>query len=1003
MRTSIMFTLSASALAIAAPAGAATFFFNSGGYAGPNPLVGPDILEIQSNAAKSFGSDFTNQSGTVNWRGGSILLGNGSVINNSSDWFSHGNLVMSNTTGGGTFLNQGTFANAGVANTTIFNVAFDNGGILDASDGVIQINSGGIFRSGSQYLGTGSVVITSNGSFLGNQNSESLVFQSGAFTGTGAQLAGTAEWTGGTFTGDWAIDSGATLTVLGSNARTFGAGAFTVNGTLNWQDSSSGLFGGGAVVTNNGLMNFDASSTFNPTTGGGSLVNSASGEIAVAVGQALNLNIPIINEGGLLTANGVINYGNGGQQFLDGTRFAGSGANRVNTNAAFSGTIDSENLELRGGVFQGSGAILTGDTDWSGGNFAGDWALASGAGIDLFGSAARAISNGSFVNNGTLAWQDSSSMFFGGSSTLTNNASMQFFADSTFFNTTGGGALINSATGTIDVASGATVTFSMSGFANNGGIINSDGLTNFNVSGQTFNDGTQFTGTGISRINTNAVFNGGFDSANVEFRSGSFSGGNAELNGTVDWHGGNIVDDWTVMSGASLVSLGSGSRSLIGGTLGNNGTMAWADASTMLFGGGFVLTNNAHMDFDANATFTNTTGGGTFVNAASGVVDVAGGQTLTILNSFFTNDGGQLSADGIINFNTGGAQFNAGTSFTGTGESRINGGAGFAGAFSSDNLVFTAGNFDGSSAVLNGRAEWRGGTFRTDWTVASGAELLSTGNASRSLVGGTFVNDGTMSMAGSGGVLLGSGVTVTNSGLIDFQTDSTFGAFTTGGGSIVNNGLIEKTGGTGTTTLSPSGGLTNAGTINVLSGTIALNANFANGSDGTLAGTGSFRSSGTLTNAGTIAPGDIGMTGTLQLDSNYLQTGSGVLASQLFSAGSYDQFNIFGSASLDGTLALSCLVGCAINVGDSFVLLDSIGALSGGFANVTTSGFNDGFAYDLLYDYDNDLVRLTVTNAGFSGGGAVPEPSVWAMLIIGFGMVGGAMRKQHRSVKLAFA
>ncbi|MBM6577743.1 PEP-CTERM sorting domain-containing protein [Microvirga sp. SRT01] len=42
----------------------------------------------------------------------------------------------------------------------------------------------------------------------------------------------------------------------------------------------------------------------------------------------------------------------------------------------------------------------------------------------------------------------------------------------------------------------------------------------------------------------------------------------------------------------------------------------------------------------------------------------------------------------------------------------------------------------------------------------------------------------------------------------------------------------------------------------------------------------------------------------------------------------------------------------------------------------------------------------TNSNAGI---GAVPEPSTWAMMIVGFGMVGGAMRRRRVSTKVSFA
>ena len=184
--------------------------------------------------------------------------------------------------------------------------------------------------------------------------------------------------------------------------------------------------------------------------------------------------------------------------------------------------------------------------------------------------------------------------------------------------------------------------------------------------------------------------------------------------------------------------------------------------------------------------------------------------------------------------------------------------------------------------------------------------------------------------------------------------------------------------------------LDNNGTINVLSGTIALPGAFDN--DGTLGGTGTFTSTN-LTNDGSIAPGAAGATGTLSLTGNYFQSATGTLRSQLASTASSDLFRVSGTAGLSGTLALSCILSCAISTGDSFVLLDSIGNLSGTFANITTSGFRTGFAFNVVYDYGADLVRLDILNAGVIAGG-VPEPATWAMMILGFGLVGGAMRKR---------
>lgn len=83
-----------------------------------------------------------------------------------------------------------------------------------------------------------------------------------------------------------------------------------------------------------------------------------------------------------------------------------------------------------------------------------------------------------------------------------------------------------------------------------------------------------------------------------------------------------------------------------------------------------------------------------------------------------------------------------------------------------------------------------------------------------------------------------------------------------------------------------------------------------------------------------------------------------------------------------------------------------------GLADGSTAGplyyFNPGaFAAVGVYNtvlFDADQAgRLTVTNLST---GAVPEPASWAMMMTGFGMVGGALRHRHtrrRVTKVSYA
>ena len=139
------------------------------------------------------------------------------------------------------------------------------------------------------------------------------------------------------------------------------------------------------------------------------------------------------------------------------------------------------------------------------------------------------------------------------------------------------------------------------------------------------------------------------------------------------------------------------------------------------------------------------------------------------------------------------------------------------------------------------------------------------------LSGAALANQGTLTFAGSGGVLYNGGAAP----------------------SFVNTGLIVKSS-AGTTTLGDTLAFNNLGTVDVQAGTLALPTNFTN--NGTLKGVGSVTVSGTLTNAGTVAPG--ASPGTLSLNGNYAQAAGGRFAVELQSLATHDLFNITGTAAL---------------------------------------------------------------------------------------------------------
>ena len=81
------------------------------------------------------------------------------------------------------------------------------------------------------------------------------------------------------------------------------------------------------------------------------------------------------------------------------------------------------------------------------------------------------------------------------------------------------------------------------------------------------------------------------------------------------------------------------------------------------------------------------------------------------------------------------------------------------------------------------------------------------------------------------------------------------------------------------------------------------------------------------------------------------------------------------------------------------------------YSNATISGISVGVGSGASTDYrafaDNVTLNTkqgsTTWNFEVAGIGAVPEPSTWAMFILGFGVIGAATRSRRKSARIAFA
>lgn len=105
---------------------------------------------------------------------------------------------------------------------------------------------------------------------------------------------------------------------------------------------------------------------------------------------------------------------------------------------------------------------------------------------------------------------------------------------------------------------------------------------------------------------------------------------------------------------------------------------------------------------------------------------------------------------------------------------------------------------------------------------------------------------------------------------------------------------------------------------------------------------------------------------------------------------------VFAAGSLAGLLNFSAVGGAAATVGqDGFGIFLGPNAVSGGTHSVFYLGYDDQIN-NVDDNHDDMIIRVAV--------GPVPEPGTWAMMLLGFGAIGFAMRRRpSRSFRLAQA
>ena len=108
-----------------------------------------------------------------------------------------------------------------------------------------------------------------------------------------------------------------------------------------------------------------------------------------------------------------------------------------------------------------------------------------------------------------------------------------------------------------------------------------------------------------------------------------------------------------------------------------------------------------------------------------------------------------------------------------------------------------------------------------------------------------------------------------------------------------------------------------------------------------------------------------------------------------------------GGATSNANITLTNLLTGDKVFGSPFIFLDNITTASGDIQNSQQLGLFSGLKFnanvDNTYRIDLSAGGNTVTSFAQLGAGAVPEPTTWAMMLLGFGALGVSLRRRRRT------
>ena len=448
------------------------------------------VLNITTPNNHYIGYCLLTNSGTVNWSGGGLFAGGGTVVYNYGLWNAQDDQTLSNYRGapGTVFNNFGTFRKSGGNNasqTLIGNaVSFNNTGIVDVQQGNLILQGDDTFTGG--YITTNSTGTTyfSSGNFnLNGTATGTNVIENGANLVGTIVIKGALNWQNGSWNNTVVtVPATSVLNITTANNHYLGGCLLNNSGIVNW--SGGGLYaGGGAAFYNYGLWNAqddqvlsDYYGSPNTTVFNNFGIFRKSG--GISAGQTLIGNPVTFN------STGIVDVQQGNLVFQGNDSFTGGYLNTNSTGTTYlsagnfniNGTVTGNNVIESAGNLVGTN-VINGALTWQNGSWNNTVVTVSSNSVVNIATANNHYIGYCIITNfGTVNWSGGG-LFAGGGTFLYNYGLWNAQGDQTLYDYYGSPDTVFNNFGTFrkEFTSGTTALGSGVTFNNSGKLDAQDG------------------------------------------------------------------------------------------------------------------------------------------------------------------------------------------------------------------------------------------------------------------------------------------------------------------------------------------------------------------------------------------------------------------------------------------------------------------------------------------------------------------------------------------------